>query len=45
MSGVFLEQPKILVGELAYFFRQLPVVKPEFRSCKMIQSDLQRPAS
>ena len=42
---VLFEEFEIFVGQIPYFRRQLPVVKPEIRRSKMIHNGEQRPAS
>lgn len=45
MTRIRLEKFKVLIGELSDLGRKLPVMKPEFRRSKVIQSRVQRPAS
>ena len=45
MFGVTFEKLKILVGEIAYSLRKAPIVGPEFRASKVLQSGVQFPES
>ena len=45
VSRIGLQKLKVLVGQLANRLWQLPMVEPELRRRKVIQSGVQRPAS
>jgi hypothetical protein len=45
VPGISLEKDKVFVGECPDAFWKLPLMKPEVRVGKVIQSGVQRPAS